>query len=90
MREAKQHYKILAVVKIDNLHFRFTSVPECVYSLEKLEILLISDNQVRKIDVDGLKRLQRLATLDFTNNSIDHVPFELGLLKQIRFVLIRK
>lgn len=67
----------------------FTSVPECVYSLEKLEILLISDNQVRKIDVDGLKRLQRLATLDFTNNSIDHVPFELGLLKQIRCVELK-
>lgn len=46
--------------------------------------MLISDNQLKQIDIDGLQKLKRLATLDLTNNNIDNVPFQLGNMKQLR------
>lgn len=52
--------------------------------MESLEILLISDNQIMELNIDGLKNLKRLATFDLTNNNINRVPPELGNLKQIR------
>nr|XP_022917612.1 leucine-rich repeat-containing protein 40-like [Onthophagus taurus] len=68
---------------------RFTSVPNCIYALQNLEILLISDNQVTNINVDGLKQLQRLATLDLSNNDIGTVPPELGNMKQLRHLELK-
>lgn len=69
---------------IDSLS-RFTKIPDCVYELRSLEILLARDNKIEKIDVSasGLGALPKLATLDLANNNVDHVPPELGLLKKI-------
>lgn len=52
--------------------------------MESLEIFLISDNQISELNIDGLKNLKRVATLDLTNNNINHVPPELGNLKHIK------
>ncbi|XP_050401832.1 leucine-rich repeat-containing protein 40 [Patella vulgata] len=57
---------------------RFTVIPSVVFELKKLEILFASDNKIEVIDVDGLKRLPVLATLDLQNNNISQVPPELG------------
>lgn len=64
---------------------RFTAIPNSVYKLTGLEILLAKDNQIEKIDASefGLGALSRLATLDLANNNIDHVPPILGNLKRI-------
>lgn len=63
---------------------RFISIPECVYGMVGLEILLASDNKITEINVDGLKNLKRIATLDLTNNNISQIPPELGNVTQIR------
>ena len=64
---------------------RFSTLPKCVYDMEALEILLVSDNQINSIVIDELKKLRRLATLDFTNNSIGSIPPELGNMTQLRY-----
>lgn len=64
---------------------RFNHIPDCVYSMTGLEILLACDNKITEINVDGLKKLSRIATLDLTNNNISHIPPELGNITQLRY-----
>ncbi|GFG36680.1 hypothetical protein Cfor_11016 [Coptotermes formosanus] len=68
---------------------KFAELPECVYKLPGLEILIAHDNCLTQIDVAGLSQLRRLATLDLTNNNISHVPPELGNMTQLRVVVIK-
>lgn len=63
---------------------RLTKIPDCVYGWERCEILVATDNSIAQIDVANLGKLERLATLDLRNNSIGHVPPELGNLSQLR------
>ena len=63
---------------------KFDAIPTCLYVFEKLETLLISDNQIKEIDVDGLRQLSKLTILDLGNNNIATVPPELGNLRNIR------
>ncbi|KAJ8912934.1 hypothetical protein NQ315_017265 [Exocentrus adspersus] len=63
---------------------KLTSVPDCIYGMVGLEILLLNDNSIKEINVDGLKNLKRLATLNLCNNDIHYVPPELGNLTQLR------
>ena len=65
--------------------FRFSEVPNVVYQLSKLEVLLASDNNIRQCDAFALRELQKLATLDLQNNDICVVPPELGLCDQLRY-----
>ena len=64
---------------------RLTAVPEVLYSIPSLEIILASDNQIAEIPVERLRQLARLATLDLRNNSIGHVPAKLGYMEQLRW-----
>lgn len=63
---------------------KFDAVPSCLYSCGKLETLMISDNRITTIEVDGLKQLTKLTILDLGNNNVGSVPPELGLLTNIR------
>ncbi|XP_043195066.1 leucine-rich repeat-containing protein 40-like isoform X1 [Amphibalanus amphitrite] len=63
---------------------RLTAIPEVLYSVPSLEIILASDNQITEIQVEPLRKLTRLATLDLRNNSIAHVPAKLGYMEQLR------
>lgn len=63
---------------------KFDAIPTCLFACEKLETLLISDNQIKEIDVEGLGRLTKLTILDLGNNNIATVPPELGNLRNIR------
>ncbi|XP_065834337.1 leucine-rich repeat-containing protein 40-like isoform X2 [Oscarella lobularis] len=63
---------------------RFSRIPESVFKIKTLETLLASDNQLCEIDVDGLRNLKRLTSLDMQNNSIAQVPPELGKLNNLR------
>lgn len=51
-----------------------------------LEILLLNDNSIEEINVEGLKNLKRLAVLNLCNNNIHHVPPEIGNMIQLRCV----
>jgi len=63
---------------------QFETVPECVFGCQKLETLLIANNKISIIDVDGLSKLKQLAILDLQNNAVQSVPPQLGNLTQIR------
>lgn len=65
---------------------RFKKIPQSVYRMVGLEIILARDNQIEEIDAttNGLGLLPRLATLDLANNNLEHVPPILGNLKQIK------
>ena len=66
---------------------RLSHLPDVVYTLHKLEVLLLSDNQIEAVDASGLREMTQLATLDLKNNSISQVPPELGLCSQLRLIL---
>ncbi len=65
-------------------YFRFQSIPECIYDLPALEIIIGTNNKVNLIEADKLNRLSRLAVLDLSNNNISHLPPELGLMSQLK------
>ena len=63
---------------------RFSEIPDCVYKLPSLEILIARDNRLTSVNVSGLSQLRGLATLDLANNDINHIPPELGNMTQLR------
>jgi len=63
---------------------QFRAVPDCLYDCQKLETILIANNQISNIEVAKLSKLSKLAILDLQNNAIQTVPPELGNLTQIR------
>lgn len=63
---------------------RFTTLPESLYEVPTLQILIANDNQIEVIDALSLKNLKKLATLDLSNNNISYVPPELGNLQNVR------
>ncbi|XP_016969729.2 leucine-rich repeat-containing protein 40 isoform X2 [Drosophila rhopaloa] len=62
---------------------RFQFIPNCVYELQGLEILIASENHIKMLNVSGLQSMPRLSTLDLRNNDIDAVPPILGNLTNI-------
>jgi Leucine-rich repeat (LRR) protein len=60
---------------------RFSSIPAVLYTIPSLVSLIFSDNQIGTIDVAALRRLPALNCLELTNNSINQVPPELGLME---------
>lgn len=65
-------------------HNNFTEVPAVVYELVNLEILNCKGNKITSINVEGLNNLKKLAVFDLSDNSIGHVPPELGNMTQLR------
>ncbi|XP_006820661.1 leucine-rich repeat-containing protein 40-like [Saccoglossus kowalevskii] len=63
---------------------RFKEIPPVLFCLSKLETIIIADNQVAFIDVQGLLRLPMLSTLDLQNNNVSQVPPELGTVESLR------
>lgn len=63
---------------------RLREIPPVLYRLNKLENIIASDNQIESIMVEELLRLPLLACLDLQNNSITHVPPQLGNITSLR------
>lgn len=64
--------------------YRYKEIPESVYAINSLEILIANDNLITDIDVPSFQKLQKLAILNLANNNIGFVPPELGTLKNLR------
>ncbi|KAH8280995.1 hypothetical protein KR054_006480 [Drosophila jambulina] len=62
---------------------RFECIPDGVFDLQGLEILIASENHIKMLNVSGLKSMPRLSTLDLRNNDIDSIPPILGNLTNI-------
>ncbi|XP_066259925.1 leucine-rich repeat-containing protein 40-like isoform X2 [Euwallacea similis] len=63
---------------------RFKKIPDCIFGMIGLEILMLNDNKLDEINIDGLQKLIRLATLSLSNNNISIVPPELGNMSHLR------
>ncbi|CAN8003981.1 unnamed protein product [Ixodes hexagonus] len=76
---------VLSNMRELNISFnRFSQLPEAMASWGMLEILFASDNKIELVDMTHLQKLKQIAVLDLRNNSISHVPPELGNMKQLR------
>ncbi|XP_023214444.1 leucine-rich repeat-containing protein 40-like [Centruroides sculpturatus] len=81
-----EEFVSLEMLREINLSYnRFKEIPQVFFRLKKLEILFVSDNQIQKLDVNGLSQLPVLTVLDLRNNDISYVPPELGNLRQLRY-----
>jgi Leucine-rich repeat (LRR) protein len=63
---------------------RFSKIPPVVYQLKKLEHIIADGNQITNIDVEGLKQLPMIQTLDLQNNSLAQVPPQLGTIATLK------
>lgn len=59
-------------------------MPDCIFGMLGLEILFLNDNSLDAINIEGLKKLNRLATLNLSNNNIGFVPPEIGNMTHLR------
>ena len=57
---------------------RFSTMPKAIFKMKSLQTVLMANNQVVDIDVDGLLELKTLQVLDLSNNNISRVPPQLG------------
>lgn len=62
----------------------YKEIPESVYDVSSLEILIANDNLITNIDILSLQKLQKLTILNLANNNIGYIPPELGNLKNLR------
>lgn len=81
---------MITLREINIANNRFQAFPKCIYDLIHLEIILACDNKIEEIDAseNGLARLNRLATLDLSNNNLKSVPPILGNMTQITTLLL--
>ena len=63
---------------------RFSEFPRVLYIMRSLTTVVATDNQIGSVDSAGLTSLTNLSCLDLTNNSINKVPPELGLLENLK------
>jgi Leucine-rich repeat (LRR) protein len=63
---------------------RFSLLPPVLYRLKKLEHIIAENNQITAIDVEGLRQLPMIQTLDLQNNSVAHVPPQLGTISTLK------
>lgn len=63
---------------------RYKEIPESIYDVDSLEILIANDNLITNIDILSLQKLQKLVILNLANNNIGYIPPELGNLKNLR------
>lgn len=64
--------------------YRYKEIPESIYDVNSLEILIANDNLITNIDILSLQKLQKLTILNLANNNIGYIPPELGNLKNLR------
>jgi Leucine-rich repeat (LRR) protein len=76
---------LITLREINIANNRLEKLPKSIFKLIYLEILIACDNKIQEFDAgeQGLAALKRLATLDFSNNNLNHIPPILGNLTQI-------
>jgi len=67
-------------------------LPECVYDLENLEILRVSNNKITAIKggLDGVVKWRKMKVLCLDGNMIEEIPIELAKLTHLESLLLRK
>ncbi|XP_032597389.1 leucine-rich repeat-containing protein 40 isoform X3 [Drosophila grimshawi] len=84
IRDLPNEFGVLNTLRELNIaNNRFEFLPKGLYELQGLEILIASENHIKALNVDGLKGMPRLSTLDLRNNDIEFIPPILGNLTNI-------
>ncbi|XP_068152899.1 leucine-rich repeat-containing protein 40 isoform X4 [Drosophila tropicalis] len=84
LKELPKEFGVLNTLRELNIaNNRFECIPSCLYELQRLEVLVASDNHIKVLNISGLKAMSRLATLDLRNNDIEFIPPILGNLTNI-------
>ncbi|EDW84570.1 uncharacterized protein Dwil_GK13066 [Drosophila willistoni] len=84
LKELPKEFGVLNTLRELNIaNNRFDCIPSCLYELQRLEILVASENHIKELNVSGLKAMSCLATLDLRNNDIEFIPPILGNLTNI-------
>mmetsp|Transcript_17381 Transcript_17381/g.25910 ORF Transcript_17381/g.25910 Transcript_17381/m.25910 type:complete len:375 (-) Transcript_17381:195-1319(-) len=68
-------------------------LPECIVSLEKLEVLRLSYNKITKLPSGkkkGLHRMKHLKVLCLDGNEIEDLPEEMAKMKSLETLLLRQ
>lgn len=66
-------------------------LPECIYDLENLEILRVSNNKITALKgLHGIDKLIKIKVLCLDGNMIEEVPAELAQLTHLESLLLRK
>ncbi|CAD5120466.1 DgyrCDS9033 [Dimorphilus gyrociliatus] len=63
---------------------KFSIIPSCLYACSSLEIIDISNNGIGVINHEGIRKMEKLAVLELSNNDLTQIPPELGLATQLR------
>ncbi|XP_066932764.1 leucine-rich repeat-containing protein 40-like [Clytia hemisphaerica] len=63
---------------------RFTTMPKPMFEMKSLQTILMANNQLSDIDVDGLLQLKTVQTLDLSNNNIARIPPQLGNVEWLK------
>lgn len=74
--------------KINLGYNRLKEIPAALYQLSQLEEILIDNNNIDKLDADGLLRLEALRVLDINCNDLTDLPARLGLHACLRVLEI--
>jgi len=64
-------------------------IPHCVFELQKLEVLRMSNNQIKTLNGDQIERLQLLKILCLDGNDIELIPQQIGNLSNLESLLLR-
>ena len=76
-------YPKLKTLNLNNNRLKSSFPPYRIFK-ESLTQLYVSGNAIEDINVDALKGIEGLETLDLRNNSINNIPNELGLLGKLK------
>ena len=65
-------------------------IPECLFQLDKLQVLRISNNRITELNGNGeVATWKDLEVLCLDGNLIEHVPEEVMALTKLKMLLLR-
>jgi len=65
------------------------SLPECLYELDNLEVLRVSNNNVTELKGSGVSQWKALEVLCLDGNNLESIPDQIAHLKKLKSLFLR-